>query len=417
MPSRPRRDVVSLRDARLRELVRHAAEHVPHYRHVFREQGIDPREIASAQDLRRLPLVEKGDVQRAPERFRSESVAAFPFPTSGSSGTPLVVHHDRESLLRNLVSGERLHGIRRHLLGAGPQRTLTITHPRSTGVRVRAYYRRATLVPARPGRNSVSVELPVEELARIVAAQRPDVIAGWGSSVESLFRHAAEGRVALRPPRLVRYFAEAMSEEGRRLVEDEFAVPVISTYSSVETFRIGFVCERRTGFHVHDDLCHVRVVRPDGADVGAGETGEVVVTNLVNRGTVLINYRLGDVAAAGGDPCPCGRPFPLLGWVQGRVSEIVSLPDGTRLHPYGVAAAVRVEGLLRFRLVQEEPRRFRLEVVVTDDAAFERVLATSAPRLRGVLLEPELAVVRMDELHEDGRTKFRRVVALAEPGA
>jgi phenylacetate-CoA ligase len=409
---------VSLRDARVRELVRHAAEHVPHYRDVFREQGIDPREIASAEDLRRLPLVEKGDVQRAQERFRSESVAAFPFPTSGSSGTPLVVHHDRESLLRNLASGERLHGVRRRLLGAGPHRTLTISHPRATGVRVRAFYRRATLVPARPGRNSVSVELPVEELARIVEEGRPDVIAGWGSSIESLFRHAAEGRVALRPPRLVRYFAEAMSEEGRRLVEDEFGVPVISTYSSVETFRIGFVCERRTGFHVHDDLCHVRVVGADGADVGPGETGEVVVTNLVNRGTVLINYRLGDVAAAAADDaCPCGRPFPLLGWVQGRVSEIVALPDGTRLHPYGVAAAVRVEGLLRFRLVQEEARRFRLEVVATDDAAFERVLATSAPKLRGVLQEPELAVVRMDELHEDRRTKFRRVVALAEPGA
>jgi hypothetical protein len=41
-------------------------------------------------------------------------------------------------------------------------------------------------------------------------------------------------------------------------------------------------------------------------------SGEVVVSNLVNRETVLLNYRLGDVAASLPDRCPCGRSLPLL---------------------------------------------------------------------------------------------------------
>lgn len=413
------RELRELRDARLRALVRHAAEHVPHYRDLFREQGIDARELETVEDLRMLPLLEKQEVQREPERFRSESAegrAALPFPTSGSSGTPLVIHHERKALLRHLAAGERTRGIERRLLGPGANRTITISHPRATGARARAFYRRATFIPARPGRNRLSVELPVDELVRLVNARRPDVIAGWGSSLESLFRLLAEGTIRMHRPKLVRYFAEAMSDDARKLIEERLSVPVISSYSAVETFRIGFFCERRTGFHLHDDLSHVRVVRPDGTDADADEVGEVVITNLVNRGTLLINYRLGDLAALLPEPCSCGRESRLLGSVQGRVSEIVTLPDGSRVHPFAVASAVREEGLLRFQLIQEAPRRFRLDVVTTDDAALQRVVDVSAVNLRRLLQDAELTVARHDELDQDPRLKFRRVVALPETG-
>src|SRR5438874_2229468 len=85
-----------LRDARLRRLVAHAADTVPYYRHLFASHRIDPREIRTAADLERLPIVEKEAVQADPERFRSNSRRgrdALPFRTSGSTGMPLLVYH------------------------------------------------------------------------------------------------------------------------------------------------------------------------------------------------------------------------------------------------------------------------------------------------------------------------------------
>jgi phenylacetate-CoA ligase len=410
--------VHALRDARLRALVRHAAAHVAHYRELFRERGIDPREIATADDLAALPLLEKEAVQLAPERFRStapDGRRALPFRSTGSSGTPLLVFHEPSALLKYLSAGVRQDHVLRRLLGLRRGRTLTLAHPTSTGPHARAFYRRATLLPRRPARKGrLSPEAPVATIVETVNARRPDVLAGGGSSIELLFRLAAAGDVSLHRPRLVKYQSDAMSEEGRRLIEESFGIPVLSSYAAVETFRIGFFCERRTGHHLHEDCCHVRVVRPDGSDASPGEPGEVVVSNLLNRGTVLLNYRLGDVAALLPDACPCGRSFRLLGVVEGRVIDFVRLDDGTRVHPWSVGHAVRVDGLLRFQLIQEERTRFRLEVVTTGDEAYARVVERAAANLRAVLGGAEVSVVRREALDETGSRKFRRVIPLPD---
>ena len=81
--------------------------------------------FVTARDLDRLPLLDKATVAQAPERFRSEVVNdtdALPFVTSGSTGTPLTIHHDRESLLANIAYGER----ERESVGAALRKTGTV---------------------------------------------------------------------------------------------------------------------------------------------------------------------------------------------------------------------------------------------------------------------------------------------------
>jgi phenylacetate-CoA ligase len=230
--------------------------------------------------------------------------------------------------------------------------------------------------------------------------------------LEWLFRLAAAGAIDLRLPRLVRYHASAISADCRRLIESDLGLPVVSTYGAVETFGIGFECEERDGFHLHDDLCHVRVVAEDGTDAASDELGEVVVSNLVNRAMVLLNYRLGDLAALAPAGCACGRTFPLLTALQGRVSEIVHLPSGRPVHPGTLANVLYVSGLLRFQLIQETQDRFRLEVVTADDAAYERVVRAALPDLRSLLEGAAVEVVRRDAIEDTERRKLRRVVAL-----
>jgi hypothetical protein len=96
------------------------------------------------------------------------------------------------------------------------------------------------------------------------------------------------------------------------------------------------------------------------------------------------------------------------------VIDFVRLDDGTRVHPWSVGNAVRVDGLLRFQLIQEERRRFRLEVVTSDDDAHARVVARAVGDLRAVLRGAEVSVVRRDALDQTGSRKFRRVIPLPE---
>lgn len=418
-PFRPPATVAAVRDARLRALVRYASEEVPHYRELFSDLGIDPREIRTVDDLRALPLLDKETVQRDTARFRPvspEREHAVPFPTSGSSGTPLTVFHDPAAMLRYLAVAERERAPMRRLVGARRYRTLVLGHAATAGVRARAYYRRATLLPPRPGRSLVPVDAQPEAIAASVAAERPDVLAGRGNHVEWVFELLATGAISFPLPKAVRYYADTMTAEGRRLIEERFGVPVASVYGAGEAFKIGFTCEERTGFHLHADVCHVRVIRPDGVDAPPGEAGEVVISNLVNRGTVLFNYRLGDVSALVPHACPCGRSLQLMDVVQARVNEMITLRDGTLVHPLLVSAALRLDGLLRFRLVQEATDRFRLEAVTIDDAAHDRLVA-ALPALEGLLGGARVDVDRRSALDDSPTRKYRRVVALAEDRA
>ena len=89
IPYATRARVEALRDARIARMVRFAARTVPHYRDLFARLGIDPRDVRTADDLARLPLLDKDELRRAPERFVATSRAgrtAIPFVTSGSSG-------------------------------------------------------------------------------------------------------------------------------------------------------------------------------------------------------------------------------------------------------------------------------------------------------------------------------------------
>ena len=128
------------------------------------------------------------------------------------------------------------------------------------------------------------------------------------------------------------YGADRLSDADRLLIETEFGVPVLSTYQAVEALRIAFQCERRHVFHMSLDQVAVRVVDANGKALGPGSTGEIVISNLTNRATVLLNYKLGDVVTLGGSPCPCGRSLPTIERIEGRADDLIVLPGGQRAH-------------------------------------------------------------------------------------
>ena len=63
--------IAAYRDERLRAMVKYCYDTVPYYRAMFDEGGIDPASIKSLDDMGRLPLLTKKEVNENPERFFS----------------------------------------------------------------------------------------------------------------------------------------------------------------------------------------------------------------------------------------------------------------------------------------------------------------------------------------------------------
>ena len=399
---------------RLRAIVRHAYETVPYYRETMRRLGLRPEDIATADDLVRLPIVEREQLQHDPEAFASTAYAperCLRLRSSGSTGASRIVFHDIAALLQNAAHGERDRAMVAPLVGRVGYRELTISSPVGSAYRIRRIVAARTLTPSRVWieRQYVSPFDPPEEIAQLIEAFRPHVIYGYGSTIELLFAHyEAHGGLGHLPD-VITFSADALSAAARRTIEEGFGVPVFGTYQAIEALKIGFQCERRAGYHLNADLYPVRVVDEAGRDVPSGETGEVVVSNLVNRATVLLNYRLGDLATLAAAPCPCGRTLPLLASLDGRRDDVIKLPSGRVVNPHTVRKVFDLEPTVwQFQVVQEEPNRFRLAIVApldTDRDGLRRRLAAGLVERLGEPVAVEVVFVEAVERTAGGKVR------------
>jgi phenylacetate-CoA ligase len=199
----------------------------------------------------------------------------------------------------------------------------------------------------------------------------------------------------------------------RRLIWERFRLPVFTTYQAVEAFKIGFECEQHRAVHLNHDLYPVRIVDAAGRTLPAGESGEVIVSNLVNGGTVLLNYRLGDIATMLPEPCACGRSLPLLSFPQGRSDDLIELASGRVVHPQVIRNQFSDEPLIwEYQVVHETDLRFRISLVTAPSceraATGDRMTAKLA-RLLGDGAVIEIAFV--DTIDRTAGGKFRPVIS------
>jgi phenylacetate-CoA ligase len=77
------------------------------------------------------------------------------------------------------------------------------------------------------------------------------------------------------------------------------------------------------------------------APAGAGEPGELVLTNLGRVGSPLIRYRTGDIVRLSTDSDPAGRTWRRLdGGIIGRADDMIHV-RGNNLYPATIEAIVR----------------------------------------------------------------------------
>jgi phenylacetate-CoA ligase len=121
--------------------------------------------------------------------------------------------------------------------------------------------------------------------------------------------------------------------------------------------------------HVNSERAIVRVVGEDDRPAPPGTPGRVVVTDLANHVMPFINYEIGDWAVAGGR-CPCGRGFPTLASIEGRLGETLRTPAGRTILPIALCRFLNIGArahpyLWEYQAVQLAPDEVLFKVVPT----------------------------------------------------
>lgn len=368
-------EIRGARDRAVRRIVTHAWRSVPAYKEAMRERALRPEDFRTAEDLARLPLLESHDLQVRPDRLLPVDYPpgrGLTLRSGGSTGTPHGVRHDPGALIANVAHGERDRAIVAEHVGRwSGYRQLSFMPPFASGPEIQAFVAERTIRPAglRIERQTASVFEDFERAAARIDRERPDVVQGYGSYIGSLFRHIAMSGGGRHRPRMVTYSSDALSEANRALIEEELGIPVLGRYQAIEALKIAFQCGAGPWMHVNEDLYPVRIVDGEGNTVADGDPGQVVISNLVNRATVLLNYRLEDRARRLPGACPCGRTLPRMSLPEGRSDDWIALPSGEILHPLAVRTLfVDESAVWEYQVIQEAANRFRVNLVVDPGA-------------------------------------------------
>src|SRR5262249_37617325 len=207
-------------------------------------------------------------------------------------------------------------------------------------------------------------EADLEKFALSLLRRQPLLMFGHAHSVY-LFAEflRSRGINAIRPRGIITT-AMVLHRWQRRVIEAVFGCEVTNRYGCEEVSLIACECERHDGLHVNADGVYVEIIR-DGRPAAPGEPGSVIVTDLTNRAMPLLRYKVGDVAALAGRPCPCGRGLPLLERVEGREADYVVTRAGELISGISLTEnfAMLVPGIAQLQIVQEAVDAFRFRVV------------------------------------------------------
>ena len=419
-PRASRQQIVAFQERRLRQLVRHAYDNVPYYRRLFDKVGLKPGDIRGLADLERIPITTKATLQSL---GRSEMITSGIEPsqliarqTNGSTGVPLTVWRQR---MEQLVPVLFLWRVRREL---GLRRSLRVTFLTKFGPSHRSFGRRTrnrlqTLAGLETWKR-VSCTAPIDDVAREVKKNNPDVLGGYASALNRLAGHLGDDQTRIRP-RLIISVAEQLSPTMRTRIEKVFDAPVRDTYAGYELGMIAWECPDGGTYHVCDDNVIVEVLKEDGGSpaLEPGESGQLIGTSLHFAAMPMIRYQLGDIVTRGPGRCACGAPFTTLTAIQGRMNDYFPLPDGRVLHPYLIGTAVwkpSLEWMHQYQVTQERRDRVVMRIVPVrhpnagDIAELERAIGdVLGPRV-------EIAVELVDHIPEEPNGKFRIYRSLVE---
>ena len=172
------------------------------------------------------------------------------------------------------------------------------------------------------------------ECCRTINEIRPHALVGYAGNLDELALFVREHPELLhwRAGSVVTA-AEGITPAQRVRMIEFLGDDLYVSYGSREFMLIGMECHMHRGYHISSDNLKVEVVDKDGAPLPPGELGRIVVTDLRNMANPFIRYEIGDLGRMSPDDelCDCGLPFPLMLTVEGRIKEVILLPDGNRL--------------------------------------------------------------------------------------
>ena len=403
---------------RLATLLGEARAHTDHYADVLTADAA--RHAVETLDLSSLPILPKATLKEETARFHNRSRKTVTRgQTSGSTGSPLQIEYDRESVQQRFAFMHR-------------QREWGGARPLGTSVRFSSHH----VVPATRQRPPFWVANPADRqllvstyhmndahlgaIADRIEAFAPQVLDGYKSAIQVLARYLAQTGRQLPSLKTVITTAETLQADERAEIEAGTGVRVLDYYAASEGVPLIQQCAAGR-YHLRPESGVFEFLDDDGRPVGPGETGEIVATSFAQWKMPLVRYRTGDLAtlpASEPGPCPCGCVHPTVDKIEGRREDLIWTRDGRWIGMVNYRTLKTITPIAEAQIVQTAPDAFTLRLVMTPGATVDDVRPLVEKKFRGLLgYDAEMTLEPVDALPRGAGGKLRAVVRTFTPDA
>lgn len=398
----------------IRELIEFAYNNNSFYEKHFKVSDIHPDDIKNWDDYSKIPPLTKDHIRNNPDTLISNGYHRDDLVhkrTGGSTGVPVHVYIDQDAMNFKRAATHRhndwanyLPGMKRAALWGDTDRHYSFRERIYMALCERTIYLDTLKM------DDASLMDFVERVRRF----RPKSLIGHGHSLFFMAQFMSKHNITDIDFDGIISTAETLSAEERKVVEDLFGKIVFDRYGCEELSIIASECEAHEGLHVCAEGLYVEV---PGADEVT--PGNLIITDLTNRGMPLIRYEIGDTATVLGQACPCGRGLPRLGRVHGRTSDIIYTPEGNKISGISILDTfiIHIEGFKQVQIIQNEID-FLVFNIVKDGSFCE----TSMIRLREIVPEifgPQMrySTEFVDRIPRTARGKFQFTICnIKDPG-
>ena len=329
-------EIKSFQEAKLKIALNYLSERSPFYKRHFDEHQITVSEIKTLEDLTKIPVTTKDDLQQFNDDFICvpKSKIIDYVTTSGTLGDPVtfaLTDADLERLAYNEAISFACAGVTSSDV---LQLMTTIDRRFMAGL---AYF----LGVRKLGASIIRVGAGVPELQwDSIIKFKPTYLIVVPSFLLKLIEYAQQHDIDLNASGIkgaicigesFRNDDFSLNTLGEKITE-HWQIDLFSTYASTEMSTAFTECKAQQGGHLHPELIIAELVDDHNQPVKEGEIGELTITTLGIEAMPLLRFKTGDMMKAHTQPCSCGRTTLRLGPIAGRKKQMIKY-KGTTLYP------------------------------------------------------------------------------------
>lgn len=416
-------EIVNYQDEKLERLIHHAYNNVQYYRDLFDSNKLNPSDIKTVDDLKKLPVSTKKSFKEHPNYPNSMLASNLSLKhvnvgyTGGTTGNPLKLYSDVHNRSYAWAAYWRWYT----WMGMEPsEKTVNLwgLHAQKS-----PYYKELLhkVIEAMSNNRRIDAynlkEGDIAGIVRMINQYKPSHIHGFASSLSYLARKLSKMSSDIVPLKAVSTTVDVLEPNQRMLLERVFGCPVFNQYGCGECNSIAFECSAHTGLHIASEHCHVEFLRDD--EGLPSKAGKVVITNLDNLIMPIIRYENGDYGEPSESVCECGRQLPLIKKIGGRTIDIIRTKSGVYLHGEYFTDLLKDIGwydkydIGEYQFVQEDIDKFRWYIVLKKGPQPTKEDMLEITRILEDKLESsDIQIIFVDEIAPESSGKFRYIKSM-----